>query len=183
MWAAEAHETCAGVQVGADRVKTTFCSCENRTGAPGAGVHVYVGESESSTRTVVDSVTDCPARITSENWLSGLLNHPGVTTRHTPQSDGTWLSWFLDMLPWPFDFDADKYKPSVQNVAEFSVSMRNGAVTVERLDNDHWTFPLFFSCEDCQEARPVATCRGGAVVEVFVGPCTGCTDGKVVTLT
>ena len=29
-------------QVGADLVKTTFCSCENRTGAPGAAVHVYV---------------------------------------------------------------------------------------------------------------------------------------------
>jgi hypothetical protein len=130
----------------------------------------------------VDSVTDCPARITSENWLSGLLTHPGVSTNHTPQSDGTWLSWLLDALPWPFDFDADEYKPSGPNFAEFNVSMRNGQVSVERLDADHWTFPLFFACEDCEEAHPVATCRGGSAVEVSVGPCSDCSEGKVVML-
>jgi hypothetical protein len=89
------------------------------------------------------------------------------------------------MLPWPFDFytDADfSHSPTGPIYAEFNLSMRNGAVTVERLDHDHWTFPLFFSCEDCEEARPVSTCRGGSAIEVFVGPCTGCSDGKVVTL-
>jgi hypothetical protein len=129
----------------------------------------------------VDSVTDCPARITSDNWLSGLLNHPGVTDKHTPHTSGTWLSWFVDALPWPFDFDGAR-DPSLPNFAEFDVSMRNGEVTVKRLDNDHWTFPLFFSCEDCQEALPVATCLGGSAVEVSVGSCTGCMDGKAVTL-
>jgi hypothetical protein len=166
------------VQVGADLVKTTFCSCENRTGAPGAAVHVYVGDSGNASRTVVDSVTDCPARITSENWLSGLLNHPGVTNKHTPQTDGAWLDWVSDWL----GFDADAHASNVPNFAEFGVAMRNGAVTVKRLDNDRWTFPLFFSCEDCEEARPVATCPGGLAVEVFIGDCPYCNDGKVVML-